>query len=251
MPAFPLLTAVSLSCLHLQADTTARVGGTAISSFNGRPLVGVLIAAPVVNKFVVTDSTGAFTIGGLPGGDQAIRVSYDGRVTEDYTFTLQAGHTKQIAVLLDVAAEDLNPLVVETRGANIWRDLGGFYARRRQYGAFAHFYTREDIGRAKARKLSGLLTLEGIATRCPRSADCIPTRLSRGRLCAVPVSVDGVALGEFNFDRIDVADVAGVEVYRGTPPTDLSTALVTTTGASIWMGSQSSASCGLVMIWTR
>jgi len=48
-----------------------------------------------------------------------------------------------------------------------------------------------------------------------------------------------------------VADVAGVEVYRSTPPTDLSAALATTPGSSVWTGSQSSASCGLVMIWTR
>lgn len=250
MMVLPLVIA-AIAGSSLQADTTASVHGAVISSFNGRPLAGVMIAAPAVKKFVVTDSAGAFVIGGLPGGPQAIVISYDGRVTEDYTFTLEAGHPKQIAVLLDVTAEDLDPVVDETRGANIWRDLAGFYARRHDYSGFAHFYTREDIGRVKPGKLSGLLTLEGITTRCSRYQDCVPTRLSRGRLCAVPVNVNGVAFRELNYDRIAVADVAGVEVYRSTPPTDLSAALATTPGSSVWTGSQSSASCGLVMIWTR
>jgi hypothetical protein len=232
-------------------DTTARIRGAAISSYNGRPIAGVMISAPEVEKFVVTDANGQFALAGLPTGRRSIRVSYEGRGTQDYKFDLEGQHTKQIAVLLDIDAEDLDPLVVEARQPNIWRDLGGFFARRRAYSGFAHFFTREEITRMRPARLSGLLTVEGIVTRCYQ--DCRPTRLTRGKLCAVPVSVDGVAYREVDYDQIHVSDVAAVEVYRGVPPADLSHALVPTVGSSMWMGTGLSAAgqCGLVEIWTR
>lgn len=245
--------AILASSFQAQAlsDTSARIRGAAISSFNGRPIAGVMISAPEVQKFVVTDSTGRFALAGLPTGRRSIRVSYDGRETQDYVFTLQGQRTKQIAVLLDVDAVDLDPLVVETRQANIWRDLAGFYERRRTYRGFAHFFTREEITQMRPTRLSGLLTLEGIVTRCYQ--ECRPTRFNRGKLCAVPVSVDGVTFREVDYDQIAVADVAGVEVYRGVPPADLSHSIVPTAGSSIWMGTGMSAAnqCGLVEIWTR
>jgi hypothetical protein len=246
--AFPLGTQAQGA--RALSDTSARIRGAAISDFNGRPIAGVMISAPEVKKFVVTDSNGQFALG-LPAGKRTIRVSYEGRETQEYVFTLQGQQTKQIAVVLDVDADDLNPLVVEAREANIWRDLAGFYERRRAYGGFGHFFTREEITRMRPTRLSGLLTLEGIVTRCYQ--DCRPTRFTRGKLCAVPVSVDGVALREMDYDQIAVSDVAGVEVYRGVPPTDLNHSLVPTAGPSIWMGSGLSAagSCGLVEIWTR
>ena len=232
-------------------DTSARIRGAVISSFNGRPLAGVMISAPEVEKSVVTDADGQFALAGLPTGRRSIRVSYEGRKTQDYTFDLEGQHTKQIAVLLDIDADDLDPLVVEARQPNIWRDLGGFYARRHAYSGFGHFFTREEITRMRPTRLSGLLTVEGIVTRCYQ--DCRPTRLTRGKLCLVPVSVDGVAYREVDYDQIEVSDVAGVEVYRGVPPADLSHSVVPTVGSSMWMGTGLSAAgqCGLVEIWTR
>src|SRR3989442_8585470 len=108
-----------------------------------------------------------------------------------------------------------------------------------------------SFARMRQPKLSGLLTLEGIVTRCYQ--ECRPTRFSRGSFCAVPVSVDGVAFREVDYDQIEVSDVAGVEVYRGVPPADLSRSLLPTSGSSMWMGTGLSAagSCGLVEIWTR
>ena len=230
------MAALLASSLHLQADTTAGIHGAVISSFNGGPIAGVMIAAREGGKFTLTDEQGRFALTGLPSGRRAILISYDGRVTEDYLFSLEPQHSKRIAVLLDQDAEDLDPLVVEAQAANLWRDLAGFYERRETYRGFA---------------LSSLLTLEGIVTRC--SAECRPTRLTRGSLCLVPVSVNGVAQREPDYDRINISDVTGVEVYRGVPPADLARALVPVAGASTWMGAGWSArgSCGLVEIWTR
>jgi hypothetical protein len=252
MIAFLLVTA-AISALRMQAsiDTTAAIRGTAMSSFNGRPIPGVLIAAPEAQRFAVTDEWGRFALAGLPAGRRAIRISYDGRVTQDFLFDLDGARSKRIAVLLDEEAIDLDPLVEEARQANIWRDLAGFYERRQAYRGFAHFYTREEITRMRPTRLSGLLTLEGIVTRCYE--DCRPTRVSRGKICQVPVSVDGVAYREMSYDQIDISNVAAVEVYRGVPPADLDHSLLPSAGSSMWMGIGLSAAgqCGLVEIWTR
>ncbi len=244
-------TVVLPSPLRSQIDTTARIRGMAISSFNGRPLSGVMISLPAARKFAVTNSTGTFFLAGLPAGVQKIRVSYDGRDTEEYEFTLLGGSTKQIAVLLDAAAEDLAPLVVEAQHPDEWRDLGGFYARETAYRGFARFFTREEIERLHPPHISSLLALERIVTRCIEG--CRPTRVSRSRLCFVPVSVDGMPLQEEEYDRIAVADVAGVEVYRGNPPYGLTYGTVLGPAASVWQGESfnSRGSCGSVLIWTR
>jgi len=246
-----VMAALLASSTHFQADTTAAIRGAAISSFNGRPIAGVMIAVPDARKVVVTDDHGQFALTGLPTGRRAIQISYDGRVTEDYVFALEPQQTKRISVLLDQEAIDLDPLVVEARQANLWRDLAGFYERRETYRGFAHFFTREEISHVRAHKLSGLLTIEGIVTRC--SVECRPTRLTRGSLCLVPVSVNGVAFREVDYDQIDISSVAGVEVYRGVPPADLGRSLVPVAGASTWMGTgwSSRGGCGLVEIWTR
>jgi Carboxypeptidase regulatory-like domain len=253
-----LITAAVLAAsAHIQADTTARIRGAAISSFNGTPIAGVMISAPDVHKFVVTDSSGRFMLSGLPPGRQSIRVSYDGQETQEYAFDVGSQETKRIAVVLDVDSVDMNPIVVEAREPNLWRDLAGFFERRRTYRGFAHFFTREDITRAHPDKVSGLLTLDGIVTRCMRYQECVPMRWNRGTLCAVPVSVDGVAQHELDYDYLEVKDVAGVEVYRGAPPTDLSHSVVTSPGSSTstWMGTgfptAGTGTCGLVEIWTR
>ena len=200
---------------------------------------------------MVTAATGAFVLGGLQDGTQKIRVSYDGKETDEYAFTLSSGTAMELAVLLDTAEVDLNPVVVEVQHPDVWRDLGGFYARKQRYSGFAHFFTREDIERSHASHLSNLLAQERIVTRC--NAGCRPTRFNAGRICIVPVSVDGLPLTEDDYDRIAVKDVAAVEVYRGPPPYGLSPGMSLSAAGSVWQGESynGKGSCGSVLIWMR
>src|ERR1051325_96621 len=166
MMALPVVTALLAASAPLnQVDTTAGLRGRAASSFNGRPLAGVMISVPAAHKFIVTDSTGAFWIAGLPPGGQIVRIAYEGRETEEYEFFLRSAHTKTIAVLLDVDAVNLDPLVVEARQANTWRDLAGFYERKRWYGGFARVFTRGEIDRIQPKKTGTALALAGIVPR--------------------------------------------------------------------------------------
>lgn len=244
-----LAVALSFPCaLPAQADNTAAIGGYARSSFNGRPLAGVMISVPAARKFSVTDSTGRFALGGLPAGRQRVRVVYEGRNSEEYDFELKRGKTKNLAVMLDVEAIDLAPVVVEATHRDFARNLAGFYERRKWYGGFARFYTKEDLERRHPVALSQLLTTEGIFTRC-LGRGCLPVRWSRGKLCAVAVSVDGMPFWEQDYDHIAVSDVQAVEVYRSAFSAPSARIAIAIDGRRDPF--ETPATCGAVAIWTR
>ena len=240
-----------MSAAQAQRDTTARIVGTASSAFNGNPLSGVMIAVPAARRFVVTDSTGRFELAGLPAGRQKIRVVYQGRETEEYAFDLHRGKTKTLAVVLDVETVDLEPIVVEARYPDDWRNLAGFYARIKMYSGFAHFYTREDIERERPVNLRLFLAGQGIVTRCLARTGCVPTRLTRGELCAIPVSVDGMPFWDQDYDQIPMDEVAGVEVYGDELIGPVVPFGVLPTFASFGQVGQAVRGCGSIEIWTR
>ena len=221
-----------------------------MSAYNGRPLAGVMISVPALQKFVVTDSTGVFSLTGLPADRQMVRISYDGRDTREYGFALRNGRTTRLAVVLDVESLDLAPVIVEARLPDLWRDLAGFYERRRQYGGFARFYTREDIDHDQTLSLSSLLKGVGIFRWCLDG--CMPTRFSHGHICSVPLSLDGLPIWAWDYDDLPIARVAGVEVYR---PELVGGAFgLPVIGQFGFEGGdvvQGRGDCGSVGIWTR
>lgn len=238
-----VLTAAVPGPLASQQDSTAQLAGTARSAYDGRPLVGVMVSVPAARQFGVTDSTGAFRIGKLAAGRQRVRILYAGRETEEYEFSLRAGRVTRLAIVLDVEAVEMAPVVVEARAPAMWRDLAGFYERRSRYGGFNRFYTREDLERSHVPTMAALLARDGIFTSC-RLEGCLPMRMSRGVTCVVPVSVDGVPFWELDYDRLSIDEVAGVEVYRGGlfVPADLFFAM---------SAAPTLPRCGAVQIWLR
>jgi hypothetical protein len=149
--------------------------------------------------------------------------------------------------LLDVEAVDLAPVVVEVQNRDFSRNLAGFFERRKWYGGFARFYTREDIERRHFVTVSQILTLDGIFARST-SQGWLPVRWSRGSLCAVAVSVDGMPFWEQDYETIPLRDVQAVEVYRSGYGAPISSAA--TFGFSRGTGDPRGR-CGSVMIWTR
>jgi CarboxypepD_reg-like domain len=238
----------SPALLVAQNDSTAIIRGTASSSFNGHPLVGVMISVPALQRFTVSDSTGRFELARLPAGQQRIRISYEGRATVEYTFELKQGKTKRLSVLLDVEALDLAPVVVEAVNPDFSRNLAGFYDRKKWYSGFARFYTREDISHTSAVRVSSLLARDGIFIRCITQG-CIPMIWNRGTLCAVAVVIDGMPFGELDFDNVQVDEVQAVEVYRST---FLPMAVVPQIASFAQPGFGGPIrTCASVLIWTR
>lgn len=213
-PLAHLLVLGSIFSPAAPADQPARIAGHVLSAYNGQPLAGVVVSVPALERSVVTDAQGLFALVDLPTGHHSVRVTYDGRETADYVFNLRDGRTVKLAIVLDVTANDLSPIVVEAGLIDLWRDLAGFYERRTQYKGYGRFFTREDIDRQRPARISTMLKVAGISQWCMRSYTCVPMRFIRGRMCAVPISVNGMPVWERDFDRIPIDIVAAIEVYR-------------------------------------
>src|SRR3989442_1566833 len=97
--------AVALTCLlvlcagvlaapaHAQRDTTARLAGTVRSSINGLPISRVMVAVRGSRVFDVSDSTGSFTLVGLPAGRQTVRILYGDSLSYEQEINLKRAKT--------------------------------------------------------------------------------------------------------------------------------------------------------------
>src|SRR5216117_1916543 len=166
-----LFLSMPFSSAHAQRDTTARLTGTVRSSINGLPVSGVLIAVKGTRVFNVSDSTGSFTLVGLPGGRQTVRILYGDSLSYEKEMDLKQGKTLTLSVLLDVVAAELAPIVVEAQSLSAERSLAGFYDRRKR--STGHFYTRADLVQRAAVSLDGVLGESGVQVVC-RLGSCLP-----------------------------------------------------------------------------
>src|SRR5256886_2827281 len=140
---------------HAQRDTTARLAGAVRSSINGLPISGVMVAVRGSRVFDVSDSTGSFTLVGLPDGRQLVRILYGDSLAYEQEMDLKRGKTLTLSVLLDVVTAELAPIVVEAQTLRAERSLAGFYDRRKW--SVGRFYTRGGLDPRAAGSLGGVL----------------------------------------------------------------------------------------------
>jgi hypothetical protein len=220
-------------------EDSARLAGIVTSSSNGQPLAGVTVALRGTQVFDVSNTAGAFTLAGLPSGKQTVRIRFGDSASYSYdrTITLRPAETLTLAVLLDVAAADLEPIVVE---ANTWpaeRSLAGFYDRKRS--GVGRYYTLEEIERRHLTSLSALLLEGGVRVRCGPGVQCLPLGWANGRVCLMPLFYNGMRLASQDLAEIHLDTVAGVEVYnRGLD--------VPHKFRGAW-----NDDCGVVLLWSR
>lgn len=246
-----LLATPGFAQTSLRRDTTAHLTGIVASIFDGKPLSDVLVSVPAARAFTLTDSAGGFDLTGLPAGVQTIRIAHrDGR-TREYAAVLRPGTTKRLAVLLDVDAVNLAPIVVEASGMDSRWGMAGFYARRRY--AFGRFFTAADIARRKPETLQNLIAGAGISYGCAGSG-CGPLTFARGRRCVMSAYVNGVATWPEELESIDPRDVAGVEVYRRplSAPSEFNASARGRLAETGTFGAPFVApSCGSIVVWEK
>ena len=231
-----LFLSMLLTPAHAQRDTTARLTGTVRSSINGLPVSGVMIAVKRTRVFNVSDSTGSFTLVGLPGGRQTVRILYGDSLSYEKEMDLKQGKTLTLSVLLDVAATELAPIVVEAQTLSAERSLAGFYERKKS--GFGRYYTLADLKRRPLETLQALLLESGVQVRC-RVGQCVPLVSDGGRLCVMSLFLDGLRMPSDYLNLARVDELAGVEVYKvpvEVPP-EFSSGL--------------RRSCGAVVMWSR
>src|SRR5437867_7369714 len=219
-----------------QRDTTARVAGTVRSSINGRPISGVMVAVRGSRVFDVSDSTGSFTLVGLPDGRQLVRILYGDSLAYEQEMDLKRGKTLTLSVLLDVVTAELAPIVVEAQTLRAERSLAGFYDRRKW--SMGRFYTRADLEHSAAHSLDGLLGETGVQVVC-RLGNCLPIGSDGARRCVMGLYLDGMRMPVASLNEIRVDELAGVEVYKHglDVPTEFRSTFRNT--------------CGAVVAWSR
>jgi carboxypeptidase family protein len=208
---FFVVLGIVITPVHAQLDTTARLAGTVRSSINGLPISGVMVAVRGSRVFDVSDSTGSFTLVGLPGGRQTVRILYGDSLSYEHDITLKRGKALTLSVLLDIAAVELSPIVVEARGLRAERSLAGFYERKQW--SFGRFYTLADLEKRASYSLDGLLGEVGVQVVC-RLGTCLPIGFDGARRCVLSLYLDGMRMPVDYLNQIRVAELAGVEVYQ-------------------------------------
>jgi hypothetical protein len=230
----PWFLAVAPAAAQVRSDSSA-LTGIVRNSFDGAPVAGVMVAIPALRLFHVTDSTGEFTLTGVVPGRHRIRVVYANQPHTEMDVDLPAGDTVTITVLVQVGAVQMQPVVVTGERADHRLHLAGFYDRRRMIKA--RFYTQEQIERRQPMALTHLLTGTGLFVQCNRRGCRVVQRVA-GRVCQVPIYVDGMWVPDYDLDWVPPQDVAGIEVYRGSATTPSQFAIHST-------------GCGAVIIWTK
>ena len=231
-----LFLGMLLTPAHAQRDSTARLAGTVRSSINGLPISGVMVAVQGTRVFDVSDSTGSFALVGLPDGRQTVRILYGDSLSYEHAFDLKRGKTLTLSVLLDVAATELAPIVVEARTIRADKSLAGFYDRRKR--GFGRFYTLADLDRHAAGSPDALLLESGVQVRC-RLGRCLPIGFDGARSCVMSLFLDGMRMPADYLSTVRLDELAGVEVYKHAlevPP-------------EFWSGSR--GACGVVVMWSR
>jgi carboxypeptidase family protein len=232
--ALVCLLAALPSAAQVSKDSS-RLAGTVRNTFSGDPVAGVMVAIPALRVFQVTDSTGEFALAGLPKGRHRLRVVHAEQVPAELDVDLPAGGTLAITVLVQVGAVHIEPIVVTGERADRRLDLAGFYDRRRNIRA--RFFTEQQITDRQPMSLTHMLSGTGLFVRCNRRGCRVVQRFA-GRLCDVPIYVDGMWVPDYDLDWVPPQDVAGLEIYRGSATTPSQFAIHST-------------GCGAVIVWTK
>lgn len=241
MRTFALLVLGGVAALGAQQPTT-RLSGTVIATWSGEPRAGVHVT--VAGRPVqTTDANGRFEFPALPSGRAKLRVEYASRTSAERDLELPAGKTLQIEVLVDSAATDLAPSIVDAARLESRLGLAGFYARRRL--GFGRFFSRADIERTHDHLVTQVLSLAGASYRCG-TAGCAPVMFRFGRECRMVMLIDGYPAPQQDITSMELDDVVGIEIYhRGYQ---------SAAGETLENGYDLAAlarGCGLVVIWTR
>jgi TonB-dependent receptor len=112
--AMGLLAASTALVLAPAALSAGKISGTVSSKGTGNNLQGALVSIPSLNRSVVTDNAGRFTIHDVPAGETEMVVSYSGFTDAKQTLTVADGLNDANFVLETSDGIVMEPFVVST-----------------------------------------------------------------------------------------------------------------------------------------
>ena len=212
---------------------SATLSGT-VRDATGQPLAGAQVRVLETAASARADSTGRFTLAGLPAGTQILETKRVGYRIVQQPVQLRSARSVEVEVYLAriVSLDSIRVVAQRSRYPE--------FERRRRSG-FGRYLTEEDIAQRNPTELSDLLRMTagfrvygfGFDVRI-ESSRTLGSSFGFGRPCrSANVVIDGMQNQEINWVRPH--EVAGMEIYPGPA------------GAP----SQYDSRCGLVVIWTR
>jgi hypothetical protein len=242
----------ALCALLLPSSTyaqTATLRGRVLSATTRQPIANATLSLSAVARTTRTDSLGAFTLGGLPLGEQSLLVQAVGYTPVRALVPLTAGPAIELDVDLDPLPPVLDGVVTEAdvdAPRNVFmEDFEG----RRVMG-FGRFVTRAELLRNRGRTLDGILRsrvpgLRYLNQQGKVVAASVRESSIRGGPCFVNVVVDGVlryAGGTqaplFDLRSLEASMIAGIEYY-------------TVASLPAQFNLPGSAPCGSLLIWLQ
>lgn len=228
---------------------SATLAGVVSDSIGGVPLPDAVVELNG-GRLAVTDALGLFEIRSAPvrWGSNSLRVSHrsltDVSRTADF-WIAEPDESITFSIALDVPVVALSTVPVEVAAApSIPLKLQPFYERMATVNG--EFLTREIIENRNPQSLvAALRRVQGIRiTRTDNGEEVHFSRATQNAIsCPSPlVFLDGAWIGGgsdyFDFDRIGIEEVAGVELYGGigTIPSQFN---------------RTGSGCGVIVIWTR
>ncbi|MGH7500307.1 MAG: carboxypeptidase regulatory-like domain-containing protein [Longimicrobiales bacterium] len=234
----------SLIRVGIRTGELGMLAGRVTDFGTGRPIAGVAIRLPDIDRSVLTEPDGRFAITDIPAGQIVLHAEMIGYATRTERIVITPGEIVEATFGLATQPIVLDPIRVTIRSR--WLDSNGFYDRRVS-GLAGHFITRADIERRSPAQFTELLRdLPGVSivsdgvgkleVRFRRVTTMTGNVSDMARGCEPAVYYDGVPMN-IGFDRlheIPLPFIDGVEVYVGaaTPI-------------------KFKHPCGVILIWTR
>ena len=225
-----LATADPLGANSSPVIGTATVTGT-VRGGAGQALADADVRIADGPPVAITDSSGRFTLNGLPAGTQLLIVRRLGYSSTEADVELRAGKTVTRDVqLVSVTSLDSVRVVAE-------RNRYSEFEYNRKSNLFGRFLTSAEIGRRKPTELTDLFVqLGGFAVSGNGADATVMSNLARQQHpdCKESnVVVDGIPRAGVNY--VPPSQVAGIEAYRDG-----------TTAPAPYR-----SDCGLIVIWTK
>jgi protocatechuate 3,4-dioxygenase beta subunit len=212
---------------------SASLSGT-VRDANGQPVAGAQLRVLETAGTARADSSGRFTLGGLPAGTQILESKRVGYRIVQQPVQLRAGRNVEVEVhLARIVSLDSIRIVAQ-------RSKYREFEQRRRSG-FGRYMTEDEIARRNPMEMSDLLRTAGgfrvygfgLSARI-ESSRVLGSGTGYGPPCStVNIVIDGMQNQDINWVRPQ--DVAAIEMYPGPA------------GAPV----QYDSWCGLVVIWTR
>ncbi len=233
-----------------RASTQSVLRGTVTGIRSENRLRDAHVAIDSLKLHARSDSSGAFTLGGVPAGTHVVTVRHDGFAILDTVLTFSGGDTLAAQFVLASAMDTVDATQLK---------MADFERRRRQSSGW--FITQADMGDLYDRQLSEVLARKIPGIRLVRSARGDGVAIASGRgpgslaemssgdgfspACYAQLFVDGMRVfatgagqAPVSINEWRTSDIAGVEYYPPLQPTPPQYA---GTGAL----------CGTIGLWLR